>query len=460
MVGLSVFLLLLGAPSASSEANTSSLARDLQTTRREVNASQETKVISTTVPSSEHLPSDLAKHPQAPGAHSQPSTSASKYSDTTTEGTAPSKVNVVRTSQGKATATYNGQAKDALANGLNTTDDYPLSIVEHFFHHGFGHSSGLFPVAPTADNRSSAATPQNIEANPQRAHITTGPLSKKRVNLSSLPYIAREPYLTVLANDLDVDDKVVLYVSVAYKHRVSCRWYLNNQSFDEHDFIQNMDIKSYQSDNDTYYFRICHVEVNHLLKLPTSTGRYEFTCSVSVDYEEQLVNHVLAPALSDACPPAKCSHRNAACENGKCVCDESHPVRLDSVHTTCRTESSLEDPCHYGLQCLYTTQNSECVNQGWCACKSGYGRNIRYECNKKVGVNARCDSDSECKMFNASCILSHCTCVSHAIEENDHCVDIGLWFESLGGVGPRQPTTVLLLTLALLALLNELVAEG
>lgn len=265
---------------------------------------------------------------------------------------------------------------------------------------------------------------------------------RKVVNLSTLPYAPKNPFLTVQIRDLSRDDKVSFYASVAFEEQVGFHWFLNGRAFDEYDSMQTVDMKSYvdPTTNKTVHSRVSLVEVEHLLKLPTVTGKYEIICNVTVDFLEKEVKYALEPQLTDDCPPANCYDRHAICRTGKCVCDSPYPVRLNSVHTTCRTESFLETPCHHHDQCLFTTNNSECIDQGWCACQKGYGRTPQHLCVKKVGVNSRCDSDANCKSFNASCILSHCTCNSDSVEENDRCIVISRSVNRLhSGVSSLRP---------------------
>ncbi|CAN8001572.1 unnamed protein product [Ixodes pacificus] len=249
---------------------------------------------------------------------------------------------------------------------------------------------------------------------------------RKSINLTSLSYVLKKPFLTVQAQDLNRDDKVSFYVSVAFEDQVIFHWFLNGKPFEEYDSMQTVDMKSFvePATNKTLFSRVSIVEVDHLLKLPTVSGKYEIHCAVTVDLTQKDVKHVLTPQLTDFCPPANCFDRHAICSNGKCICAAPYPVMLTSVHSTCRTESFLETPCYHNDQCLYTTNNSECIDQGWCACKKGYGRTVQHLCVQKTGVNSRCDSDAQCKAFNASCILSHCTCNSDSVEEGDHCVVI------------------------------------
>lgn len=268
---------------------------------------------------------------------------------------------------------------------------------------------------------------------------------RKPVNISALPYLLKQPSLTVQTRDLSRDDKVSLYTSVAFEDQVAFHWYLNGQPFEEYDSMQILDMNSVlDSGNKSIHSRVAQIEVEHLLKLPTSDGKYEINCTVTVDYVQHSLKYVIEPQLTDDCPPANCYDRHAICRNGKCVCDSPYPVRLASVHTTCRTESFLETPCHHHEQCQYTTNNSECLEQGWCACKRGFGRTPQHVCIKKTGVNSRCDGDGQCAIYNATCILSHCTCNSDSMEENDHCVVVSRSVNRLhsGATAIQQPLAV------------------
>lgn len=246
---------------------------------------------------------------------------------------------------------------------------------------------------------------------------------RKPVNISALPYLLKQPTLTVQTRDLNRDDKVAFYMSVSFEDQVAFHWYLNGRPLEEYDSMQILDMNAAaEAGNKSTRSRVSQIEIEHLLKLPTSTGKYEINCTATVDYTQHSLKYVIEPQLTDDCPPANCYDRHAICRNGKCVCDSPYPVRLSSVHTTCRTESFLETPCHHHEQCQYTTNNSECLEQGWCACKRSFGRTPQHVCVKKSGVNSRCDSDNQCAVYNATCILSHCTCNSDSMEENDHCV--------------------------------------
>lgn len=246
---------------------------------------------------------------------------------------------------------------------------------------------------------------------------------RKPVNISALPYLLKQPTLTVQTRDLSRDDKVAFYMSVSFEEQVAFHWYLNGRPLEEYDSMQILDMNAAtEAGNKSTRSRVSQIEIEHLLKLPTSTGKYEINCTATVDYTQHSLKYVIEPQLTDDCPPANCYDRHAICRNGKCVCDSPYPVRLSSVHTTCRTESFLETPCHHHEQCQYTTNNSECLEQGWCACKKSFGRTPQHVCVKKSGVNSRCDSDVQCAVYNATCILSHCTCNSDYMEENDHCV--------------------------------------
>ncbi|KAL3190873.1 hypothetical protein MRX96_019124 [Rhipicephalus microplus] len=246
---------------------------------------------------------------------------------------------------------------------------------------------------------------------------------RKPVNVSALPYLLKQPTLTVQTRDLNRDDKVAFYMSVSFEDQVAFHWYLNGRPLEEYDSMQILDMNSVaEAGNKSTRSRVSQIEIEHLLKLPTSTGKYEINCTATVDYTQHSLKYVIEPQLTDDCPPANCYDRHAICRNGKCVCDSPYPVRLSSVHTTCRTESFLETPCHHHEQCQYTTNNSECLEQGWCACRRSFGRTPQHMCVKKSGVNSRCDSDNQCAVYNATCILSHCTCSSDSMEENDHCV--------------------------------------
>lgn len=246
---------------------------------------------------------------------------------------------------------------------------------------------------------------------------------RKPVNISALPYLLKQPTLTVQTRDLSRDDKVAFYMSVSFEDQVAFHWFLNGRPLEEYDSMQILDMNApTDAGNKSTHSRVSQIEIEHLLKLPTSTGKYEINCTATVDYTQYSLKYVIEPQLTDDCPPANCYDRHAICRNGKCVCDSPYPVRLSSVHTTCRTESFLETPCHHHEQCQYTTNNSECLEQGWCACKTSFGRTPQHVCVKKTGVNSRCDSDGQCAVYNATCILSHCTCNSDSMEENDHCI--------------------------------------
>ncbi|CAN7992211.1 unnamed protein product [Ixodes hexagonus] len=273
------------------------------------------------------------------------------------------------------------------------------------------------------------AADQQASENLSSTHDGTNPnnvvlAGRKSINLTSLSYVLNKPVLTVQAQDLNKDDKVFLYVSVAFEEQVGFRWFLNGRPFEEYDSMQTLEMTSFVDPvtNKTLFARVSMVEVDHFLKLPTATGKYEVHCAVTADSTVQDVKHVFAPHLTDICPPANCFDRHAICSDGKCVCAPPYPVVLSSVHTTCRTESFLETPCFHDDQCLYTANNSECIDLGWCACRKGYGRTVQHLCVQKTGLNSRCDSDVQCKPFNASCVLSHCTCNSDSVEEGDRCI--------------------------------------
>lgn len=309
-----------------------------------------------------------------------------------------------------------------------------------------GSNSGSINISPSLENDT------------RPGPFPTGP---KPFNMSSLPYLFQNPYLTVHTSDFETEGKIAIYISASFEQNMSCKWFLNGRPLDEYDVMETKDIGSYEVDNRTFLKRACHLEQEHVFRLPTLTGSYEFGCLVTMDSSSKMITHTLSPLLTDSCPPANCYTRNALCQEGTCICGGAYPVRIHSVHVTCRPAALLERPCQYDQQCLHTAEHSECVEERWCACKPGYGRTQNYLCTEKAGVNARCETDDDCLLFNARCILKHCLCNRNATEDNHRCVDIGFWRDHVhrihgGATALGLSTRVILLALSFVACLSKL----
>lgn len=219
---------------------------------------------------------------------------------------------------------------------------------------------------------------------------------------------------------LSSNDTLQLECFVGYNTHASVSWTLNDRVLLEVDEskLQTIDYKGVKVMISTIFIR-------NVLKLPTFKEIYVFKCIYLFDDEMQTAQSVVHARVSDDCQTDKdCAPRNARCVSSRCACaSPQYPVKLQSVHTTCRVEAFLETECVYDEQCESVEPKSECTVHHWCACIHGYARDAWSNClPKNAGLRSRCNSDRDCAAVGANCVLNHCSCLGDAEERGGKCV--------------------------------------
>ncbi|CAN7999080.1 unnamed protein product [Ixodes hexagonus] len=219
---------------------------------------------------------------------------------------------------------------------------------------------------------------------------------------------------------LSTNDTLQLECFVGFNTHASVSWTLNDRVLFEVDEsrIQTIDYKGVK-------IMVSSILIRNVLKLPTFKEIYVFKCIYLFDDEMQTAQSVVHARVTDDCQTDHdCMPRNAKCTNSRCACTNSlFPVKLQSVHTTCRVEAFLETECLYDEQCENVEPKSECTVHHWCACIHGYARDAWSNCLPRVsGLRTRCNSDRDCIDLGASCVLSHCSCLGDLEEKNGRCV--------------------------------------
>ncbi|KAK8759816.1 hypothetical protein V5799_028916 [Amblyomma americanum] len=250
----------------------------------------------------------------------------------------------------------------------------------------------------------------------------------KRFNVSSAEKVVGEnhpmelgkvkvrPPHVVLSNN----DTLLLECFVGYNTHASVSWTLNDRVLLEVDEskVQTIDYKGVK-------VMVSSILIRNVLKLPTFKEIYVFKCIYLFDDEMQTAQSVVHARVTDDCQTDQdCAPRNARCVNSRCSCSNTqYPVKLQSVHTTCRVEAFLETECLYDEQCESVEPKSECTVHHWCACIHGYARDAWSNClPKNSGLKTRCNSDRDCADLGASCVLSHCSCLGDTDERGGKCV--------------------------------------
>ncbi|XP_037505129.1 uncharacterized protein LOC119381306 [Rhipicephalus sanguineus] len=219
---------------------------------------------------------------------------------------------------------------------------------------------------------------------------------------------------------LSTNDTLQLECFVGYNTHASVSWTLNDRVLLEVDEskIQTIDYKGVK-------VMISSILIRNVLKLPTFKEIYVFKCIYLFDDEMQTAQSVVHARVTDDCQTdQECAPRNARCINSRCACASTqYPVKLQSVHTTCRVEAFLETECLYDEQCENVEPKSECTVHHWCACIHGYARDAWSNClPKSAGLRTRCNSDRDCVDLGANCVLSHCSCLGDLEERSGKCV--------------------------------------
>ncbi|XP_064482411.1 uncharacterized protein LOC135395112 [Ornithodoros turicata] len=220
---------------------------------------------------------------------------------------------------------------------------------------------------------------------------------------------------------LSANDTLQLECFVAYNTHASVSWTLNDRVLLEVDEakVQTINYKGVK-------IMISSISIRNVLKLPTFKEIYVFKCIYLFDDAMQTAQSVVHARVTDDCQSDQdCAPRNGRCVNSRCTCSNPQfPVKLQSVHTTCRVESFLETECLYDEQCENVEPKSECTVHHWCACLHGYARDAWSNCLPKAnsGLRSRCNSDRDCIEHGASCVLSHCSCLGETQEKNGICV--------------------------------------
>ncbi|XP_037276395.2 uncharacterized protein LOC119169421 [Rhipicephalus microplus] len=219
---------------------------------------------------------------------------------------------------------------------------------------------------------------------------------------------------------LSTNDTLQLECFVGYNTHASVSWTLNDRVLLEVDEskIQTIDYKGVK-------VMVSSILIRNVLKLPTFKEIYVFKCIYLFDDEMQTAQAVVHARVTDDCQTdQECAPRNARCVNSRCTCASTqYPVKLQSVHTTCRVEAFLETECLYDEQCENVEPKSECTVHHWCACIHGYARDAWSNClPKSAGLRTRCNSDRDCADLGANCVLSHCTCLGDLEERGGKCV--------------------------------------
>lgn len=220
---------------------------------------------------------------------------------------------------------------------------------------------------------------------------------------------------------LSANDTLQLECFVGYNTHASVSWTLNDRVLLEVDEakVQTIEYKGVK-------VMVSSIFIRNVLKLPTFKEIYVFKCIYLFDDEMQTAQSVVHARVTDDCQSDHdCAPRNGRCVNARCACtNPQFPVKLQSVHTTCRVEAFLETECLYDEQCESVEPKSECTVHHWCACLHGYARDAWSNCLPKTnaGLRSRCNSDRDCAEHGASCVLSHCSCLGEAEERNGQCV--------------------------------------
>lgn len=219
---------------------------------------------------------------------------------------------------------------------------------------------------------------------------------------------------------LSTNDTLLLECFAGYNTHASVSWTLNDRVLLEVDEskIQTIDYKGVK-------VMVSSIFIHNVLKLPTFKEIYVFKCIYLFDDEMQTAQSVVHARVTDDCQnDHDCAPRNARCVNSRCACTNTQfPVKLQSVHTTCRVEAFLETECLYDEQCENVEPKSECTVHHWCACIHGYARDAWSNCLPKTsGLRTRCNSDRDCIDLSASCVLSHCTCIGELEERSGRCI--------------------------------------
>lgn len=219
---------------------------------------------------------------------------------------------------------------------------------------------------------------------------------------------------------LSTNDTLQLECFVGYNTHASVSWTLNDRVLLEVDEskIQTIDYKGVK-------VMVSSILIRNVLKLPTFKEIYVFKCIYLFDDEMQTAQSVVHARVTDDCQTdQECAPRNARCVNSRCACASTqYPVKLQSVHTTCRVEAFLETECLYDEQCENVEPKSECTVHHWCACIHGYARDAWSNClPKSTGLRTRCNSDRDCADLGANCVLSHCSCLGDLEERGGKCI--------------------------------------
>ncbi|KAM7287525.1 uncharacterized protein ISCGN_031216 [Ixodes scapularis] len=161
---------------------------------------------------------------------------------------------------------------------------------------------------------------------------------------------------------------VELFCSVGYSVSASIVWTLNDQP------IEDVVLRSVISGRKEFLLKSNRIRVERLETLPAVEGKYVFECVASVDgvlLKEKV--KLDSPYANSCSQDSDCRSRNAVCSPAsKCVCDDAHPVKLNSSHVTCRTAAHLGWPCNYHEQCLHAANRSQCGSHGECSCVEMY----------------------------------------------------------------------------------------
>ncbi|CAN8010664.1 unnamed protein product [Ixodes pacificus] len=217
---------------------------------------------------------------------------------------------------------------------------------------------------------------------------------------------------------------VELFCSVGYSVSASIVWTLNDQP------IEDVVLRSVISGRKEFLLKSNRIRVERLETLPAVEGKYVFECVASVDgvlLKEKV--KLDSPYANSCSQDSDCRSRNAVCSPAsKCVCDDAHPVKLNSSHVTCRTAAHLGWPCNYHEQCLHAANRSQCGSHGECSCVEMYRLDKSAlgvaACVPQKTVNAPCISHEDCKEIGAFCGTTFtCQCKSGTLETDGRCVN-------------------------------------
>ncbi|XP_042147107.1 uncharacterized protein LOC121836312 [Ixodes scapularis] len=217
---------------------------------------------------------------------------------------------------------------------------------------------------------------------------------------------------------------VELFCSVGYSVSASIVWTLNDQP------IEDVVLRSVISGRKDFLLKSNRIRVERLETLPAVEGKYVFECVASVDgvlLKEKV--KLDSPYANSCSQDSDCRSRNAVCSPAsKCVCDDAHPVKLNSSHVTCRTAAHLGWPCNYHEQCLHAANRSQCGSHGECSCVEMYRLDKSAlgvaACVPQKTVNAPCISHEDCQEIGAFCGTTFtCQCKSGTLETDGRCVN-------------------------------------